>query len=550
MSDTGSEQNAEKTALECEKLALEKQLLQRQLSVQGLLMAWVQAAAVPVALLGAILAFFVGFGQLRQSEDNQVADRFDKALTRLASRRPEERMTGVSGLELFLSNSNASLQKQALQFLVNGLSVEQDTRVRGAILNVLTELPGRPSQAALNAALRTAVERNRSLTKSIVDNWPRRIAQRKRETLAKFEITGLDLDRIGDEIPAHVLAALTTEQYLALLDSEHGRFTSLDAREYVPLIGLRTAIETLVARGATTLDFKDIYCEECNFTRAKSLDRAIFDGAYIANANFAHISLRGASFRDADLGGTSFFGADLTNADLRTGRLQRGFAIRGDWEHLPLLECTKLRGANLSGQPLLLFIKEFDTTTAAQPTYEIVLPRMSSVQLDASTKLDAFRILTAIKISDDYLKQNTTAPEVQHLIKVRSGVLENPLAKGYWQTPNFWRFHGTQGEDVAKSTFTVAMMDWDFGPSNIKDLGEEAFMLRGFVDQSALKALPLYSRFVNTVGALSVAGDGGAKAARTWSDTAGFAKVKPLPCSERVAPTAALLFHLSTDESE
>jgi hypothetical protein len=177
MSDTGSQPNTEKSVLETEKLSLEKRLLEHQLSVQGLLMAWLRATSVPVALLGAILAFFVGFSQLRQGADNQAADRFDKALTRLASSRPDERMTGVSGLELFLNDGSPLLQKQALQFLINGLSLETDPRVRGAILDGLSDLlPGRPSQVALDAGLRTAVERDRNLTRSILANWQRRIA--------------------------------------------------------------------------------------------------------------------------------------------------------------------------------------------------------------------------------------------------------------------------------------------------------------------------------------------------------------------------------------
>jgi len=140
VNDTGAQQNAEKGALEIEKLSLERRLLQRQLSAQHLLMGWLQAASVPVALLGAILAFYVGFGQLRQGADHQATDRFDKALIRLASMRPEERMTGVSGLQLFLTDRSPLFQRQALHFLINGLSLETEVRVRGAILDVLAGL--------------------------------------------------------------------------------------------------------------------------------------------------------------------------------------------------------------------------------------------------------------------------------------------------------------------------------------------------------------------------------------------------------------------------
>jgi hypothetical protein len=115
-----------------QKLSLEQRLLTRQLSLQGLLIEWLKAAAVPVTLLGAITAFFIGFGQLRQNAENQTAERFDKSLTRLASERADERMTGVSGLQLFLRARDSSLQEQTLQFLINALSLEWETRVQGA----------------------------------------------------------------------------------------------------------------------------------------------------------------------------------------------------------------------------------------------------------------------------------------------------------------------------------------------------------------------------------------------------------------------------------
>lgn len=488
MTQTDGQEDTEKSAIEKEKTALEKRLLQRQLSVQGHLMAWLQATSVPVALLGAVLAFFVGFGQLRQGAENQEADRFDKALTRLASTRPNERITGVSGLQLFLSARNPLLQQEALQFLINGLSLETNTRVRGAILDVLADLqPGSPSQAALDEGLRTAVERDRNLTKLIVDASRHRIAQQKKQTLTKFKIAVVDLEGMGDEIPAQVTTALTTEQYLALLDAEHTPFEMLDPSEEVPLIGLRTAIQTLVARGATSDDFKQIYCEDCDFTSAKSLDGAVFDGAYLTGADFAHVSLRRASFKNADLGGTNFFHADLTKANLRADGPLQGFASQGLDRELPLLECAKLGGADLSGQPLVIFVKEFSNMAGS-----IEMPRMSSVQFDASTKLDYFRTLIAIAISDAYLKRQSAAREVKYLTANRDALWENPLAEGSWLRPDFRRIHVNSTKDAAEWTHTIAMMDWLVGPDDLKRLGKDAFMLRGFVEQPALEALPLY----------------------------------------------------------
>jgi hypothetical protein len=94
------------------------------------------------------------------------------------------------------------------------------------------------------------------------------------------------------QIPAQTLAALSTEQYLSLLDEEHGPFDMLDQAELGPLVALSNAIETLVARGAANVNFKGIYCENCKFSPGRSFDQAIFDDAYLANADFAHKSLR------------------------------------------------------------------------------------------------------------------------------------------------------------------------------------------------------------------------------------------------------------------
>ena len=109
-------------------------------------------------------------------------------------------MTGVSGLNLFLRDGSPSLQNQALQFLVNGLSLETDVQVRGGILDVLADLrSAHLSQGALDEALRTAVERNRSLTKEIVTGWPKGVLKQKKLILAKFKIAGLDLDGQGSQ---------------------------------------------------------------------------------------------------------------------------------------------------------------------------------------------------------------------------------------------------------------------------------------------------------------------------------------------------------------
>jgi len=461
-------------------------------------------------------------------------------------------MTGVSGLNLFLRDGSPSLQNQALQFLVNGLSLETDVQVRGGILDVLADLrSAHLSQGALDEALRTAVERNRSLTKEIVTGWPKGVLKQKKLILAKFKIAGLDLDGNEGEIPAKVIAGLTNEQYLALLDAEHGPFQALNPAQEVPLTSLSKAIETLVALGATVSDFEGMYCEKCDFSKAtRPLDGAIFDQAYLARADFAHVSLQGASFRYADIAGTNFFGADLTKANLKSQ--ERKLAGKGLRYLFPMLECAKLRGADLTGLPLVFFHKSFSTTSSSGLEFDINVPRMASVQLDESTKLDAFTITVGFEITDDYLKHHPTAPAVEPLTKDRSGLWEMPLFESAEARGDFQRFHATFAEDASKYTDTTGLMDWSLAVDDLKSLGGDAFMLRGYVDQPALKMLPLYSQFVDAVRALPVPNTRVGKVAQAWSDKAANAweTLKPVSCSEHPRGFSKMtVFNLGTHDS-
>jgi hypothetical protein len=59
-------------------------------------------------------------------------------------------------------------------------------------------------------------------------------------------------------------------------------------------------------------------------------------------------------------------------------------------------------------------------------------------------------------------------------------------------------------------------MDSRFSSKNIERLGNDAFMLRGYIDQPMLKKLPVYSRFVDAVGALPVPDNTVGKAAQPF----------------------------------
>ena len=284
--------NDPRADLEWEKLALERRLLQRQLSTQGILLEWLKAAAVPVTLLGAILAFYIGFGQLKQSGESQTAERFDKALTRLASEQPDQRMTGVEGVRLFLRAQQPEWHLQALSFLINALALEENTQVQGAILDAIVGIkPGQIDVLPLSEALNTAVERNRSLTSSIRQSYKNEIWRNQFRRLVAIGLVKFDAPNSPSRkdfpnspsntkfgpIPTSLISELSLDQYFEFLSAEHGPFDKMETGDGVRLRGLAFAISVLIKAGARGDDFHGIYCPECDFAPAKNLDGANFN---------------------------------------------------------------------------------------------------------------------------------------------------------------------------------------------------------------------------------------------------------------------------------
>jgi hypothetical protein len=358
----------------------------------------------------------------------------------------------------------------------------------------------------------------------MIGSWRGRILAQKKQALARFKIAGLNIDSMVYEIPARVLAELSTDQFLQLLDIEHGPFELLDAAEQMPLAGLTMAIQTLLKAGATSSDFKRIYCQTCNFKPAKSLDRASFEEAYLAEADFSHLSLRGASFKEADIGGANFFDADLSMADMSSRRARQGLASKDAGHQLPLLECAKLAGTNLSGLPLLVYGDAFDDYGKYQL---FLMPRMMQTQIDATTKLDRFSIIIASSVTDKYLKQHSSAPQFKSLSgdRDRAG-WPNPLFKDDWFEPEYQRVRGTFAVDAERYARTIATKDLSLTVGDIDRLGQDAFWLRGHVDQPTLKALKLYSQFTEKIKGLKVPDTPEGKAASAYSRRKGGVSFK------------------------
>jgi hypothetical protein len=490
-----TESNDPKTELELEKLVLERRVLQRQLSTQGILLEWLKAAAVPVTLLGAILAFYIGFGQLKQSGEAQTAERFDKALTRLASEQPDQRMTGVEGIRLFLRVQEPEWHLQALSFLINTLALEKNTQVQGAILDAIVGIkPGQIEASSLNEALNTAVERNRSLARSILDSYKIGIQQNQWLRLAKFGLPDFPRNTKTGPIPEKLISELSFKQYLDFISAEHSPFDDMRTEEGVPLSGLSAAISALIRAGAKVTDFRGIYCRDCDFTPAKNLDGVNFDDSYLPSTDFSHLSLKQATFRNANLTRSIFFAADLTGADLSEDFVVLDFY--GVRRGFPYLECANLRGADLSGLALAEVYRYFSTIYSGDQSQRVLAPRLLSVQIDNSTKMKTFDIVILTEVSDEFLKKYPTHPEVARLSQ-RSEMRDDPFFGGFSYEIHLWRSLDDD-PSLAATNYTITSKVDD---GAINRLLPGSKLLRGFLDQPPLAPLQIVAKFNAALGA-------------------------------------------------
>jgi hypothetical protein len=203
-----------KTTLEIAKLkqelkkdTLEERSLTRQLSWQGTALEWIKAGTVLAALIGIATTLYIGQRQAetaqstadRQSKDaeeSRAADRFDKALSRLAERdNPGARMSGVAGLRLFLIDSRPTHQREALHYLVTLLGEEKSPEVQQVFLDAFTDAR-LFTQEAKDDALRTAIEIDRSLTEVVINQLTKQKESAKQALLAKY------LDKKIEDLPS------------------------------------------------------------------------------------------------------------------------------------------------------------------------------------------------------------------------------------------------------------------------------------------------------------------------------------------------------------
>jgi hypothetical protein len=510
-----------------EKTTLETRALSRQLSWEGTLLEWVKAASVFAALIGIATTLYLGQRQANQAlsvsaeqhtqaEENRAADRFDKALGRLADHDAGVRMTGVAGLRLFLADSNAEHQKEALHYLVTAIAEEKDVEVQQAILYALADA-GHARPDALNDALRTAIELDRSQTRTLFTTITSRRRDEVKALVSRF------LSRNLETAPG--LREIITSQELSFLQKLEAlnimaplpfkipppEFES-PQEEALTLNGLASAISALLSLGARneSKDWTQIYCEACDFTRSADLSGAHFDGSFLSAADFSHVGLRNATFRDADLVETSFFASDLTDADLSWTRgysnaMASALVYREFGDQFPYLECATLNGANLTNLPIMAFSREFSARQGADEkpdSNSLASPNMRFVKFDKKTRLD--RLAIRYDVAVEYPYYQALGADARKQLETHLFVAFTPWPEPIGDFDDFSVFFvpavaskpesGDAPFDKVRANLTIEMGK----PSAISDWAKAH--LAGALNQPIWKSLPLTSSILEMAG--------------------------------------------------
>ncbi|HLJ87634.1 MAG TPA: pentapeptide repeat-containing protein [Candidatus Angelobacter sp.] len=507
-------------------------------------MEWLKAAAVPAAILGAAITLYIGLGEIRQAEQNRDADRFDKALSRLASGENSHRVTGVAGLQLFADDSKSPLQAQALVYLVKALPYQSDESVQGAILDVFKHLKrGQVSQQALNAALESALEENRRLTASILTGYDARVNTAQSKILMKHVQamgTPNSTPTLLPPFPKELVDQLSPLEYVDYAAPSWDGFERLEPKFNLPLKALAQSVVLFSKLGGMNSDFSGIYCRDCDFSGTEDLSGTKFDASFLSGAQFTRVRLQKASFVNAELGQTVFFSADLSGADLHRDFDSMTFqdldiltfSTRG--LDSPVLECSDLRGANLTGLTLLSVWRDF--YDSGKKRTDIYAPALLAAHIDETTHLRSLTVSYFTDISDTYFL-NHQSEAVTLPLRKRSGPssgFDAPLRFNESSAVYLSRDPGNSAAEHPGSTRVAQIEQIALPLESFGFIKQELAELGGYLDQPELMRLPLIMRF-NTLIQDSRTGET-VQLQPLWKTNRGYS------CSDKDAPSINRLY--------
>jgi len=348
-----------KASEKIKKLRVDRIGLKRQLSRTE----WLKAFTAPVAFVAIVVSGVLTYQQIEQTQNARDDERFDKALTRLTSNNPNQRIMGVASLRLFLTANYKAKHYDTLYFLIGHTILEQDATVRETMLDTFTAKLQSVDRKTLSQVLDATIERNGRLAYDL-----KRLNDRRWSATATRE-----------SVPADSSTGLRRPK------AYHLPFSLLNTDEIRPLYDTAGILQDLVRAGATSTDFAGVFCRACDFSHAR-LTGAQFYSSYLQDTDFSYADLRNANFNSAELSLANFFHADLRNANLSNQSIDRDLGF-------PELECADLRGTDLSNRTLVRLESSITVRHDRDyRNYRLECPQLRYAHIDKSTKMSPLGI--------------------------------------------------------------------------------------------------------------------------------------------------------------
>lgn len=324
-----------------ESAAVRRELQSQRLEVQnGVRSTLLQALAGLVLVVGAV----TGWSSFQASRDQQITERYTRAVDQLSSESVSVRVGGIYSLERIShdSSKDASTIAELLGAFVR----------ETAVLVEIDELPNpdepiRVRVPDLHAALTVLGRGDHQLLKGI--------------DVSYLNFRGLDLRGAG--LPSANLTSVD----LSFSNLEGSNFDGADLSgavlEFAVLRDAHLGGANLSRARLFNARMDEVDLQGANLTGAilnlVSLAGADMSGSNLSGAALNDINASGATFTDADLRGASLedsylFGADIRGADLRDADLRRADLTQSDLRGADLrgtyLEETLLNGASADGR--------------------------------------------------------------------------------------------------------------------------------------------------------------------------------------------------------
>lgn len=401
-----------KLKLDTNKLNIETQLLQRQVSRSGKLQEWFKAGAAPAALLGVIFSYLIGSAQVSQQGETRNVDRFEKGIARLTSINPSERIQGINSLNELLVENNQIYKHVVLNRLATAVQGEKSPEVLERIRETFDNLPlVTVNKKSLDSILKLATENNRALVRKINKNTDQLIGDRRRkkfdELLDKYSVGGNSPESIiynySIIIDPQLANKISDGELRQLIADHRTRYDEL--KDNINLHVFSKIITSVLRAGADYKiidgNFSGIFCQECDFSGVRDLSNSHFDQAYLKDADFSFVNLSGSTFHNADLSGTVLFSSNLSNARLNREKASDDALDISDAAKFvdrivafPLFACATLAGANLSG----IIMAQIDYWTGMQGNerFSFQAPLFTG-KISNSVMMDNFRVAATMR---------------------------------------------------------------------------------------------------------------------------------------------------------